>query len=214
VGGLAAICLKRESADYGKVCVVQPKSNDLTSNRTYQIALTSAVLLFLATLTVAILAILIARAREEDRQVEFDLTLTALFNDRHSTPTAPFGTATPAPVVIAGQYAYGMPSGPVYSAAETCDHQIVTGTVLDQSRRPMDAYQVKVWGDYSPLVFLRIGEVEPGWWGLRLDGMINRRLWVQLVDENRYLSAPVEVVFSGDDCERNRVEVDFRENGP
>jgi hypothetical protein len=211
---LAAICLKSGFTVYGKVCVVQPKSNDLTSNRTYQIVLTSAVLLFLATLTVAILAILIARAREENRQVEFGLTLTALFNDKHPTPTASTGTATPAPPVILGQYAYGLQSDPVYSPAETCDHQIVTGTVLDQSRRPMDAFQVKVWGDYSPLVFLRIGEVDPGWWGLRLNGMINRRLWVQLVDENRYLSAPVEVVFTGEDCERNRVEVDFRENLP
>lgn len=169
-------------------------------------------LLFLATLTVAILAILIARAREENRQAEFSLTLTAVFTER-AQANAPggTGTATPAPRVEAGRYPFALTTDPVYSAAETCDHQIVTGSVVDQEGDPIDAFQVKVWGDYSPLVFLRIGEVEPGWWGVRLDGMVNRRVWVQLVYENRYLSAPVEIVFAGEDCEQNRVEVDFKQ---
>ncbi len=191
---------------------MQLKSNDLTSSRPYRIALTSAVLLFLATLTVAILAILIARAREEDRQAEFSLTLTAVFNERDQTnPVGGTGTATPAPPVEAGRYPFVLDTDPVYSAAETCDHQIVTGSVLDQEGNPIDVFQVKVWGDYSPLVFLRIGEVEPGWWGVRLDGMVNRRVWVQLVYENRYLSAPVEIVLAGENCDQNRVEVDFKQ---
>jgi hypothetical protein len=190
---------------------VPQRSDDLTSNRIYRIALTSAVLLFLATLTMAVLAILIARAREEDRQAEFSSTLTAVFDNSQPTGTAKVGTATPAPPVTLGNFPFEMQGDPVYSAAETCDQQDVTGTVLDQNGDPKDEFQVKVWGDYSPLVFLRIGEVEPGWWGLRLDGMLNRRVWVQLVYESRYLSAPVEIVFAGDNCEQNRVEVDFRQ---
>jgi hypothetical protein len=193
---------------------VQRKNDDLTSNRTYRIALTSAILLFLATLTVAILAILIARAREENRKVEFSQTLTAVFNEAHPTETISIETATPAPPVTLGRYPFGVPSDPIYSAAEACDHQIVTGNVLDQNGDPMDEFQVKVWGDYSPLVFLRIGEVEPGWWGLRLDGMVNRRIWVQLVYENRYLSAPIEIVFAGENCDQNRAEVDFKQVEP
>ena len=197
-----------------KACAVQLKSNDLTSSRPYRIALTSAVLLFLATLTVAILAILIGRARDENRQAEFGLTLTAVFNDQQQTDTVTTGTPTPAPVVELGRYPFALNTDPIYSAAETCDHQIVTGDVLDIAGNPIDEFQVKVWGDYSPLVFLRIGEVEPGWWGLRLDGMINRRLWMQLVYENRYLSAPVEIVLAGDNCEENRVEVDLKQIEP
>ena len=171
-------------------------------------------LLFLATLTVAILAILIGRAREEHRQAEFSLTLTAVSDNQQQTDVVGTGTATPAPVVELGRYPFALSIDPLYSAAETCDHQIVTGDVLDLVGNPMDAFQVKVWGDYTPLVFLRIGEVEPGWWGVRLDGMINRHVWVQLVYENRYLSAPVEIVLTGDNCEQNRVEVDLKQIEP
>jgi hypothetical protein len=193
---------------------VQQENEDLTFNRTYRIILTTAILLFLATLTVAILTILIARAREENHRVEFSQTLTAVFDEAYPSGPTTAETATPAPQVVLGQFPFGTASAPAYSAAETCDYQIVTGNVVNLYGDPVDALQVKVWGDYSPLVFLRIGEVEPGWWGLRLDSMINRRLWVQLINENRYLSAPVEIVFSAWNCNENRVEVDFKQIEP
>jgi hypothetical protein len=197
---------------------VQPQKHDITSSRPYQIALTVAVLLFLATLTAAILIILIANARRESRETQFDVTLTAVYSDVVQTENALLITPTPAPLPVYGQFPFVPDAdGPVYSAAETCDQQILTGSVLDQQGDLTDAYRVDVWGDYLPRRVLSTGALaqqNEGRWTLPLTSTINRRLWVQLAAGDRYVSAPVEIVFGAENCDQNRVEIVFKQITP
>ncbi len=188
----------------------------LTSSRLYKIALTVAVVLFFATLTVTILVILISNARQEDRETEFGLTLTAVLSEMATAEA--IASSTPAPPVELGQFPFAPnSSSPSHDAAETCDQQIVAGRILDQEGSPTDAYQVLVWGDDVEPQMIFTGELAglpAGEWQVVLTGMVNRRLWAQVSAAGRYLSAPVEIVLDTDDCARNRVDLSFEQTGP
>jgi len=195
--------------------VNQPPSGPYSS-RPYKIALTVAVVLFFATLTVTILVILIGNAREESRETEFGLTLTAVLSEI-STAEA-IASTTPAPPLELGHFPFTPGAGsPHFAAAETCEQQIVAGRILDEEGSPSDVFQVLLWGDDVESQTLFTGELAAlpaGEWQLILSGMTNRRLWVQISAAGRYLSAPVEIVLDADDCERNRVEIVFEQTGP
>jgi hypothetical protein len=174
--------------------------------------------LFLATLTAAVLLILLSNAREEDRELEFEITLSAVFDRLNQAGTAAAMTPTPAPPLVYGRYPFALRAGsPAYSAAETCDEYILAGSVFDQQGEPTDAFRIMVWGDYVGPQFALTGEVahQPkGRWTLPLDGMVNRRLWVQLLAAEHYVSAPVEIVLDADNCDQNQVELTFEQTAP
>jgi hypothetical protein len=197
---------------------VQPETNDLYSSRPYKVAFTVAVLLFLATLTAAVLVIIIANARDEGRESELEITLTAVFERVSQTETALAATPTSAPPLVYGRFPFALRGGSlVYSPAETCDQQLLTGYVFDQQGDPTDTFRITVWGDYITPQFLATGaavQQGEGQWNLRLTDTANRRLWVQIMAAERYISAPVEVVFSAGDCEHNRVEIVFEQIAP
>jgi hypothetical protein len=195
------------------------RSDDVFSNQRYRVALTIAIILFLLTLTAAIVIIIIASAREADRENMFEVTLTAAFNELHATQTAAFDTPTPAPTLVYGQYPFALaPDSPHYSASPACVGQVVTGRVLDEGGNPVDGFQVQVWGDYAvPPQTLPTGQLagqDRGHWTLTLEGVVNRRVWVQLTAADRYFSGPLEIVFAGGDCTRNQVEVVFQQIAP
>ena len=194
-------------------------ANDVFSNQRYRVALTVAIILFLLTLTAAIVIIIIASAREADRENTFEVTLTAAFNELHATQTAAFDTPTLAPTLVYGQYPFGLASdSPHYSAAPVCAGQVLMGRVLDQEGNPADGFEVQVWGDYvDPPQTLQTGQLagqDQGRWTLTLEGVVNRRVWVQLTAADRYFSGPVEIVFADGDCTRNQVEVVFQQRAP
>ena len=91
------------------------------------------------------------------------------------------------------------------------------GQVLNEEGEPEDRFSVMVWGDYTPQQTLATGEIAelaPGHWAVSLEGQVNRRLWVQVVAGDRYLSAPVEIVFEEANAERGAAEVIFRQVRP
>ena len=194
-------------------------AGDVFSNQRYRVALTVAIMLFLLTLTAAIVIIIIASAREADRENMFAVTLTAAFNELHATQTAAFNTPTPAPTLVYGEYPFGLaPDSPHYSASSACIGQVLMGSVLDQEGNPADGFDVQVWGDYAvPPQTLATGQLagqDTGHWALTLEGVVNRRVWVQLTAADRYFSGPVEIVFADGDCSRNQVEVVFQQRAP
>jgi hypothetical protein len=189
-----------------------------SASRPYRIALTGAALLFVALLTATILIILIANARQESLEEEVAITLTAAFASVSHTQTAVAITPTPAPLPVAGEYAFAaLPDSPTYSAAATCDHQEIAGEARDASGQPLDGFGVRVWGDYLTPQWTLTGpaaQQPPGHWTLTLDGVVNRRVWAQLTLGERYLSAPVEIVFEAAGCDQNRADVIFAQIAP
>jgi hypothetical protein len=191
---------------------------DVHSSRRYKIALAGAVLLFMATLTLTIVVALIASARQQDREAELEMTLTAAFAGLNQTEMARAVSPTPAPILTYGRFPFALRDGsPAYQAAENCDQQILGGSVLDQDGEPTDAFQALIWGDFFTTQVVSTGEVAQqakGEWRLELSGMVNRRLWAQLIAGGRYLSAPVEIVFGAGNCDQNRVDVTFSQVAP
>jgi hypothetical protein len=197
---------------------VQPQTNDVYSSRPYKVAFTVSVLLFLATLTAAVLVIIIANARDEGHVSQLETTLTAVFDRVSQTETALAATPTPAPPLVFGRFPFALGGGRlVYTAAETCEQQVLDGYVYDQQDNPTDAFRIAVWGDYLSPQILSTGaavQQDDGQWMLQLNDPVNRRLWVQVMAAERYVSAPVEVVFSAGDCAQNRVQVLFVQIAP
>jgi hypothetical protein len=197
---------------------VNRSGDDVFPSHRYRIALTIAIILFLITLTSAILIIIIASAREADRESIFEVTLTAAFNELHQMQTDVFDTPTPAPTLVYGQYPFGLASdSPRYSAAPACTGQVLVGRVLNQDGNPVDGFEVRVWGDYMGPQTVQTGPLASqgmGRWTLILERVINRRVWVQLTAADRYLSAPVEIVFAGGDCTQDQAEVVFQQTAP
>ncbi|NDJ76788.1 MAG: hypothetical protein GYB65_11060 [Chloroflexi bacterium] len=185
-------------------------------SRAYMIGLTTAILLFLATLTTVVITILIARARQTEREDEFDLTMTAVYATMRELERAVVEVPT-APEITPGVYAFEVQGSPAYSAAEVCDGQTLTGRILDADGSPTDAVTVRVWGDFTPDRVVDTGPVvglEPGEWRLTLAGMVNRRVWVQLTVGEQYVSAPVAAVFSEEGCDANTASITFRQVTP
>lgn len=195
-----------------------PTRDSFAPSHTYKVSLAAAVLLFFATLTIAVIAIIIANARERNREEEFDSTLTAVWQRIDATQTALAITPTPGPAVVYGEYAFTLaPESPAYGAGDTCDVQVVAGRVQDQQGQPIDGFSVLVWGDYTPAQTVQTGELtgEPrGYWALTLAPDVRRRVWVQLTGENRFFSAPVEIIFDNPGCDHNRVEIVFQQIAP
>ncbi len=193
---------------------------ELMSNRTYKIAFTIAAVLLLLTLTGTVVLIIISSGREEDREAEFETTLTAVHDDLRLTETGvavAVQTQDAAPPLTQGEYPFAAPDLTWSSAEDDCAGQMITGVVLGLIGDPTDAYQVVVWGDLVEPQFLLTGEPagqEPGQWAVTLSGITHRRVWVQLVAGGRYYAAPVELVFDADDCTRNQVEVVFTQVAP
>ncbi len=188
------------------------------SNRPYRIALTVAIVLFLLTLTAAVILLIITSGRDQTLEEQFRVTLTAAFAGVNQTQTALAVSPTPAPTVVYGQFPFAPAvDSPAYSATATCDQQVLAGQVVDDTGSPTDAFDVRAWGDFTPLQTVptgRVGGNPPGQWSLPLGGMLHRRVWVQLVAGDRHFSAPVEVVFDQTDCARNRAEVVFLQVAP
>jgi len=188
----------------------------ISYSRSYKIALTIAIGLFLVLLTGSILILILVNSREENRQSEFAITLTAVIHEVQSTQTAAAYTPTPAPPLTPGVYPFTLDGNPVYLEGPDCSGQVVSGDVLDLNGAPTDSFQVSMWGDFLARQIILTGEIErhaDGHWSLALDRMVNRRLWVQVTAGDRYLSAPVEVVLDAAGCDRNRVEIIFRQTG-
>jgi hypothetical protein len=199
----------------------QPEKNttpDVFTSRPYKIALTAAIVLFLVALTATILIIILTSARRETRETEFDITLTAVNSEIVRMQTAAAVTATPAPVLTPNVYPIELaPGSPKVSAALACDGLYLIGQIRDQDDQPVDGFSVRVWGDYLPQQTALTGQVarqERGRWTLPLVGKINRRVWVQVWAADRFLSAPVEIVYDSANCTRNRVEITFRQTTP
>lgn len=186
--------------------------------RTYKTSLTIAVLLLFITLTGAVVLAIITSEREGEREESFAATLTAVFGAAQSTVAAQAAPPTPAPTVQPGEYPFAVePPGPRYSRTELPAGQMVFGLVLDEAGEPVDRYSVTVWGDYTPAQTLETGALAglgPGRWTLSLEGQVNRRVWVQLREAGRYLSAPIEIVFGETSAERSAAEVVFRQIRP
>lgn len=184
----------------------------------YRMWLTIAMLLSLATITLSAVVVIITNARERDREEDFDLTLTAVWRIAGNSTVAPAQTSTPAPVITPGVFPFAAnEDSPTYSAAESCDTPVLTGQIIDASGSATDEYQVRIWGDFMRVRSVFTGDLaneSPGVWTLTLTDRLNRRLWVQVSDGDRTLSAPVEIVFNGADCERNRAEVLFVQVAP
>jgi len=186
------------------------------ARRSYKIALTVAIVLLLLTLTGALLAIILADAEEQQRTADLALTLTQAFASLDQTATALAPLPADAPPVASGEFPFAAPGGVELAGADSCEAQAVGGTVLDREGRPLDGFQIALWGDYVDARTLLTGplaEQEAGRWTAALEGNLNRRVWVQLVGDRRTLSAPVEIVLVGGDCARNRATVTFRQVG-
>lgn len=190
----------------------------IPSSRPYRIALTIAIILLLLTLTLGITILIIANARNQRQEDEFMQTMTGVFVDLNQTQTAAASTPAAAPPVVLGEYAFTPAADqPLYSAAETCDTQTITGQIQDRDGQPTDRFTILIWGDNTPMQSMPTGEIagqESGRWSLILDGVVHRRLWVQLMAEERYFSAPIEVIFVEGDCERNHAEIIFEQVAP
>jgi hypothetical protein len=197
---------------------VESTPDQFRSSRPYRIALTIATVLLLLTLTAVIALSIVANAEQNRLEDEFKLTLTGVYANLHQTETAVALTTIIAPPGVLGEYSF-RPSAdsPVYSAGESCDAQTVTGQVVNQDSRPVDGFTVMVWGDNTPLQTTSTGEIaglDSGRWSFALNGVIHRRVWVQLTAQNRYFSAPVEVIFAAGDCTRSRAEIVFEQVAP
>ncbi|MBN1679512.1 MAG: hypothetical protein JW966_04420, partial [Anaerolineae bacterium] len=114
---------------------------DIFSNRRYRTVLTAAVMLFLAMLTMAILVGILVNSREEDREAEFDSTLTAVYAELPMLATMLAQT----PSDFAAYSVMLAPGSPVYTAAEPCDQHILTGLMRDSDGTPTDALDVVIW---------------------------------------------------------------------
>ncbi len=187
------------------------------SSRPYRLMLGGTVLLFLGTLTAAVLIILLANAQEASRESDFAATLTALAPGMYLAQSNFAPSPEPGTTLVSGQYPF-VPSddSPGFGPANSCAEQVVTGSVLDSSGQPTDAFTVLAWGDYAAPRLLLTGEIaghEVGQWQLVVPGGINRRVWVQVTAAGRYLSAPVEIVFSAEDCARTLATVVFAQRG-
>lgn len=170
-------------------------------------------------LTIVTALIIIARSRETDRQDQFNATLTRVWRQVNQTPTAtPALTPTDAPPLTLGEYPFALaPNNPVYSAADNCGMQILSGIILTEDGAPTDAFHLAIWGDYTPPQIIPTGEVaggEPGRWTLTLDGVVERRVWIQLTADDRYFSPPTEIVLKGSDCTQNHAEITFQQIAP
>lgn len=183
-------------------------------SRAYRLALSGAVLLFLAVLTIALLIILLDNARERNQQEEFAATLTAIAADLAFEQVEIAAEAGDAPL-SAGQFAFVLrDEGVTYGAGDSCDVQQVGGQVMGADGQPTDAFAVLVWGDYLAPRLVLTGEIAgypPGTWALTMPGGLHRRVWIQITGAGRMLSAPVEVIFSAGDCVHNAAEAIFRQ---
>ena len=188
------------------------------SSRAYRLMLAGTVLLLLATLTAAILIILLVNAQERSKESGFAATLTALapamiFAQPDFVPSPDPG----AELVDAPSLLVASDDSPSFAAADTCAEQVVAGSVLNLSGQPTDAFSVLAWGDYVAPRMLLSGEIAghgAGEWQVALPGGVNRRVWVQVTAGGRTLSAPVEIVFTADDCARNLATVVFEQHEP
>lgn len=182
--------------------------HDIFTNRRYQIALTAAILLFLAMLTLTILAVILVSGREEDREAEFESTLTAIFQ------AAPLAEIT----AVVGDYPVMLAAGsPSYTTAPSCDQPTLTGTIRDRDGAPTDAFSVAIWGDLVPYQVLQTGSAagqDSGQWALTLDSAADRYVYVQILSDDRYRSAPVTINLYAADCVHNAVTVDFTQIAP
>ncbi len=198
-----------------------PTSAERFANERYKTAFTIATMLFLVTLTMAILVLILASAREEDRETEFETTLTAIYSTLEQTSAASLAlTATPdrVPAPVYGQYpvAPGTES-PVFTDREPCTVQVLSGRIRDADGALTDAFSVQVWGDFADVQTVptgALGGFESGAWELALDGMRSRRVFVQVMGAERTLSAPVEIIFAANDCAQNHARIDFKQGGP
>lgn len=191
------------------------------ANRPYQVALMVAVLLFLVTLTISMMVLIISRDDQEDRQQAFDTTLTAVHAAMLQTQTALLDrvhTPEDVPPPVYREYPFVLASGaPRYTAADSCNQQVLAGTIRDLAGQPVDALNVSVWGDHIATQTVLTGELtgqDPGRWRVTLDNAASRRVFVQLNAAGRYVSAPVELIFDATDCAHNRASVDFEQVAP
>ena len=185
------------------------------SSRAYRLMLGGTVLLFLGMLTAAMLLILLANAQEAGQESDFAATLTALAPGMYFVQSDFAPSPEPGVALISGQYPFA-PSddSPRFGPGNSCAEQVVTGSILDSNGQPTDALTVLAWGDYVAPRLLLTGEIaghEAGHWQLAVAGGINRRVWVQVTATGRYLSAPVEIVFSAEDCDRTLATVIFEQ---
>ncbi|GAB4420666.1 MAG: hypothetical protein Kow00106_17280 [Anaerolineae bacterium] len=183
-------------------------------SRAYRLALSGAVLLFLAVLTMALLIILLDNARQHNQREEFAATLTAVADDLAFEQVEVPTEASDAPLT-GGEFPF-VPhdKGVTYGAGDSCEVQQVGGQVLGADGQPTDAFAVLVWGDYLAPRLMLTGEIAgnpPGIWTLTVPGGLHRRVWVQITGAGRTLSAPVEVIFSAGDCAHNAAQVIFRQ---
>lgn len=185
------------------------------SSRAYRLMLGGVVLLLLGMLTAAVLVILLANAQEASRESDFAATLTALAPGMYFVQSDFAPSPEPGAALVGGQYPFA-PSddSPSFRPGESCAEHLVTGSILDSSGQPTDALTVLAWGDYVAPRLLLTGETaghETGHWQLAVAGGINRRVWVQLTRMGRYLSAPVEIIFSAEGCDRTLASVTFEQ---
>ena len=187
-------------------------------DRAYRNALAIALVLFFVTLTGAIILVIITSARETEREDAFSATVTAVVASAQQTLAGRATPPTPAPAILPGEYAFAVdPPGPRYGRSDLPASQVVRGQVLAAEGQPEDRFSIVLWGDYTPLQTLATGEMaelEAGRWAVSLEGRVNRRVWVQLAAGDRYLSAPVEVVFEEANPARSAAEVTFRQVRP
>lgn len=191
------------------------------ANRRYKIALSGTIVLLAFAVTIAVLVLIFADARQESRETEFETTLTALFADLALTQAA--ANASPLigatlPPLTPGSYPFVVRAGdPRYSRPATCTYPRIRGEVRDLNGALTDAYQVQVWGDALPLQIVLTGEPagQPaGSWQVTLNALAHRRVWVQLSAGGRYYSAPVEVVFAAGVCDRAQATIVFEQGAP
>ena len=186
------------------------------SSRAYRLMLGGTVLLFLGTLTAAVLIILLANAQEASQEADFAATLTALAPGMYFTQSDFAPSPEPGAALVSGQYPFTPgDDSPSFGPGDSCAEQVITGSVLDSSGQPTDAFSVLAWGDYVAPRLLVTGEIaghKAGQWQLAVAGGTNRRVWVQLTGMGRYLSAPVEIVFSAEDCDRTLATVVFEQH--
>ncbi len=94
---------------------------------------------------------------------------------------------------------------------------MLTGIILADDGTPTDAFHLAIWGDYTPPQVIPTGEMagqEPGRWTLTLDGVLERRLWIQLTADDRYFSPPTEIVLKGSDCTQNHAAITLQQIAP
>lgn len=184
-------------------------------SRPYRLMLGGTVLLLLATLTAVALLILLANAQEERQESDFTATLTALAPSMYFAQSDLVPSPEPGAMLVPGQFPFALGTESLSPApGDSCAEQVVTGSILDNSGQPTDAFSVLVWGDFVSPRLLLTGEIaglETGQWRLVVPGDINRRVWVQMTAAGRYLSAPVEIVFSAGDCDHSQVSLIFEQ---